>query len=57
MEYVTQRGVFDDLPLAEMKADLVRLRPARGGRLAAMRGGDLLADVAGETVAAASLHR
>jgi len=49
MEYVAQRGSFDDVPLAQMTADLARLyprwQPGRDGALA----GDFLADAAGET--------
>jgi transglutaminase-like putative cysteine protease len=57
MEYVNQRGVYDDVPLAEMTADFARLYPAWGSHLAAMQGGDFLADVAKEAVVAAPSHR
>jgi len=50
MEYVAQRGSFDDVPLAQMTADLARLyprwRPDREGALV----GDFLADAARETI-------
>ena len=49
MEYLAQRGSFDDVPLAQMTSDLARLyprwRPDRDGALA----GDFLADAARET--------
>jgi hypothetical protein len=57
MEYVNQRGVYDDVPLAEMTADFARLYPAWGSHLAGMQGGDFLADVATEAVAAGPSHR
>jgi len=55
MEYVTQRGAFDDVPLAEMTADLARLYPAWAASMAGRQGGDFLADVARE--AGAQPHR
>jgi transglutaminase-like putative cysteine protease len=57
MEYVNQRGVYDDVPLAEMTADFARLYPGWGGPLAGMQGGDFLADVDRETDAATATHR
>ena len=50
MEYVAQRGSFDDVPLEQMTADFARLyprwQPGRTGTLA----GDFLADAARENV-------
>lgn len=57
MEYVMQRGVFDDVPLAAMTADFARLYPAWGARLAGLRGDDFLADVDREAGAARQPHR
>ena len=57
MEYVNQRGVYDDVPLAEMTADFARLYPAWGVHLRGLQGGDFLSDVAREAVVAAPAHR
>jgi transglutaminase-like putative cysteine protease len=48
MEYVHQRGSFDELPLQELAADFARIYPG----LAAAAGADFAADVARETGAA-----
>jgi transglutaminase-like putative cysteine protease len=57
MEYVTQRGTFDDVPLAEMTADLARLYPNWRDRQPGLQGADFLVDVIRETGAAAQSHR
>lgn len=57
MEYVAQRGVFDDVPLAEMTADFARLYPDWRGHLPGLQRADFLADVSREAVAAAEAHR
>jgi transglutaminase-like putative cysteine protease len=49
MEYVAQRGSFDDVPLAEMTADFARLYPRWQLQRPGLPGGDFLADVARET--------
>lgn len=48
MEYVAQRGSFDDVPLAEMTADLARLYPHWQLQRSGLKDGDFLADVARE---------
>ncbi len=48
MEYVHQRGAFDDMPLAKIVADFERLYPAWMPRQAQMAQQDFLADVARE---------
>jgi len=48
MEYVLQRGSFDDVPLAQMTADFERLYPHWLPQQAALRGADFLADAARE---------
>jgi transglutaminase-like putative cysteine protease len=48
MEYVAQRGSFDDVPLASMTADFARLYPRWLPRQADMLAGDFLADAARE---------
>lgn len=48
MEYVAQRGSFDDVPLAEMTADFARLYPRWRSQRPGLQGGDFLADVARE---------
>jgi transglutaminase-like putative cysteine protease len=45
MEYVHQRGSFDDMPLAQIVSDIERLYPAWGHQLAAMRDVNFLAEV------------
>jgi transglutaminase-like putative cysteine protease len=45
MEYVHQRGTFDDMPLARIVADFERLYPAWMPRSGHMAGQDFLADV------------
>ena len=47
MEYVRQRGAFDDMPLAEIAADILRTYPVAGRKEEQER--DFLADVARET--------
>jgi len=49
MEYVNQRGSFDDVPLAQMTADFARLYPRWVPKQAEMLGADFLADAARET--------
>ena len=49
MEYVAERGSFDDVPLARMTADFTRYYPRWGPALAAMTTRDFLADAARET--------
>lgn len=50
MEYVHQRGVFDDMPLARIVADFAAVYPGYG----AMARADFAADVASETSAPAA---
>lgn len=45
MEYVHQRGTFDDMPLAQIVADFERLYPAWVPQLTAMRDISFLAEV------------
>jgi hypothetical protein len=45
MEYVHQRGSFDDMPLAQIVSDIERLYPAWGHQTAAMKDSSFLADV------------
>ena len=47
MEYVRQRGAFDDMPLAEIAADIARTYPVAAQPAQAQ--GDFLADVERET--------
>ena len=47
MEYVAERGHYDDVPLAQMTADFIALYP--GWREAITQPGDFLADVNRET--------
>jgi transglutaminase-like putative cysteine protease len=47
MEYVRQRGAFDDMPLAEIAIDILRTYPVAGRKEEQER--DFLADVARET--------
>jgi hypothetical protein len=49
MEYVAQRGSFDDVPLAQMTADFALLYPSWLAQREAMRAGDFLADAARES--------
>ena len=49
MEYVNQRGSFDDLPLARIRADFARAYPRWIDPLAVTQGADFLADVDRET--------
>lgn len=49
MEYVHQRGSFDDVPLAQILADFERYYPGWMTQTAAMQRADFLADVAKET--------
>ncbi|MDE2146119.1 MAG: transglutaminase family protein [Burkholderiales bacterium] len=49
MEYLAQRGSFDDLPLAAIAADFQRLYPAWMPQRQALAGADFDADVARET--------
>jgi transglutaminase-like putative cysteine protease len=48
MEYVAQRGSFDDVPLAQMTADFARLYPRWLPGRVEMRARDFLADAARE---------
>ena len=57
MEYVAQRGSYDDVPLAEMTADFARLYPNWRAHLPGLQDGDFLADVAKEAGAAPKTHR
>src|SRR6185369_9741904 len=52
MEYVNQRGSFDDVPLAEIVADFQRLYPRWIEHTDSMQQADFLAEVARETPAA-----
>jgi transglutaminase-like putative cysteine protease len=45
MEYVAQRGSFDDVPLAAMVEDFMRLYPAWRGHLESMQHSDFIADI------------
>ncbi len=45
MEYVHQRGNFDDMPLAQIVADFARVYPKLGGTDSTLRDADFLADV------------
>ena len=45
MEYVHQRGHFDDMPLAQIVADFARVYPKLGGTDSTLRDADFLADV------------
>ena len=49
MEYVAQRGSFDDVPLAQMVAEFATLYPAWRPHLEALQRSDFLADVSRET--------
>jgi transglutaminase-like putative cysteine protease len=49
MEYVAQRGSFDDVPLAQMVADFAKLYPAWRPQIEALQASDFLSDVARET--------
>jgi transglutaminase-like putative cysteine protease len=49
MEYVNQRGSFDDMPLARIRADFARDYPRWIDPLALTQGADFLADVDRET--------
>lgn len=49
MEYVRQRGSFDDVPLAQIVADFKRHYPRLAGPDAALAGADFAADVERET--------
>jgi len=49
MEYVNQRGTFDDMPLAQIVADFGKVYPAWGSQLQSMREACFLADVERET--------
>jgi transglutaminase-like putative cysteine protease len=46
MEYVHQRGAFDDVPLAQMVADFAALYPSMGAQAEAMQAADFNAEVA-----------
>ncbi|MFZ4652304.1 MAG: transglutaminase-like domain-containing protein [Rubrivivax sp.] len=52
MEYVHERGSFDDLPLAQIVADFDALYPGLGQPQAGLREADFLDDVNRETAAA-----
>jgi hypothetical protein len=51
MEYVNQRGSFDDVPLDQIVADFQRLYPRWLEHTGAMQQADFLAEVAGENPA------
>jgi len=48
MEYVAERGSFDDVPLERILTDFATLYPAWRDEIEAIRSGDFLADVARE---------
>jgi hypothetical protein len=48
MEYLADRGAFDDVPLARMTEDFARLYPRWAPRHAEMAGADFPGDVEGE---------
>jgi transglutaminase-like putative cysteine protease len=48
MEYVAERGSFDDVPLERILTDFAALYPAWRDEIEAIRSGDFLADVARE---------
>jgi transglutaminase-like putative cysteine protease len=48
MEYLADRGAFDDVPLARMAADFARLYPRWAPRHAEVAGADFAGDVEGE---------
>lgn len=48
MEYLADRGAFDDVPLARMTEDFARLYPRWAPRHAEMAGADFTGDVEGE---------
>jgi len=48
MEYLADRGAFDDVPLARMTEDFTRLYPRWAPRHAEMAGADFTGDVEGE---------
>jgi transglutaminase-like putative cysteine protease len=48
MEYLADRGAFDDVPLARMADDFARLYPRWAPRHAEMAGADFTGDVEGE---------
>jgi hypothetical protein len=45
MEYVAQRGSFDDVPLARMVADFATLYPAWGPQAGGLQAADFTADI------------
>ena len=49
MEYVNERGTFDEVPLAQIAADFSAIYGNWGGQGDALRGADFLADVGRET--------
>jgi len=51
MEYVAERGSFDDVPLERILTDFAALYPAWRDEIEAIRSGDFLADVARERLA------
>lgn len=51
MEYVNQRGSFDEMPLAEMAADFARFYPSQMTEPQGLRAADFQADVAKEVSA------
>ena len=54
MEYVHQRGAFDDMPLAQMVADFHAVYPKWMREIGAMEGADFHAEAAAEQRASAS---
>lgn len=57
MEYVLQRGAFDDMPLEALTADFKRVYPGWVTDLDAMRRADFDAEVRAETAAAATTRK
>ncbi len=52
MEYILQRGAFDDMPLERILEDFARFYPGMLEQLAAMRGGNFMAEVDQEVASA-----
>jgi len=49
MEYVAQRGSFDDVPLARMVADFATLYPAWRSLVEGLQAADFTADIVSES--------
>jgi transglutaminase-like putative cysteine protease len=54
MEYILQRGAFDDVPLERILEDFMKLYPAMVDQLAAMKGSDFMGEVEREITAGSS---